>query len=163
MYQRADIYKQCGVPLKEVLTRFLARRGERAAQRRVVGKVRSSSIPLDNLPMRRAAPGLLACGDAGCFADPLSGEGIWQALQTGTLAADIAARALVESGRLDEHWARQYQRLVMLQVGWPSSLRRGAQDIMRWLIDHRVYRSRSIRQILQLCYERGVLDVSKET
>lgn len=45
-------------------------------------------LPYGDMPSQKKLPGnILLAGDAGCFADPISGEGLYMALQTGIYAA----------------------------------------------------------------------------
>ena len=53
--------------------------------------------------------GGLLVGDAGSFADPMTGEGITPAMESGLLAASVIERAL-QHGRFDADFLSQYRR-----------------------------------------------------
>src|SRR5690606_9526161 len=98
VYQRADRFHAHGRSLTELLERFVAAHPERLAASRRVGRARSWALPMMTRPWPPAAPGLLACGDAAWAIDPLSGEGIFQALWSGMKAGRRVAEALRRGG-----------------------------------------------------------------
>ena len=51
-------------------------------------------LPWMPRPARTCADGVMLVGDAGGFPCPLEGEGIWHALWTGKIAAEVAAKAI---------------------------------------------------------------------
>lgn len=63
-------------------------------------------------PAARSRDNVLLCGDAGSFVEPVGGEGVYFALQTGILAAEAALRGLKEnrphiaSGLFEKSWRR---------------------------------------------------------
>ncbi|MCA9692764.1 MAG: geranylgeranyl reductase family protein [Nannocystaceae bacterium] len=159
VYQRADAYEAGGVKLAVLLERFLARRVPAGARR--VGGVRSWSLPLGPSPGPLAGPGVVLAGDAGNLVDPLSGEGIWQALQSGIFAAETAIAAL-ERGALDPALARRHDRRAARVFGVHSAVRASVQRAMTFFVDRELYRSRLLRAGLQWAYGRGALERSKE-
>lgn len=159
VFQRADRYHRGALPLRDKLARFI-RGNPRLRGARRVGEVRVSSLPYCARPAPPGAPGLLCCGDAGGVADPLTGEGIWQALRSGIMAAQLTAAALAAGG-LDTRWARRYQRACAREIGWASWARAGAQEALAWLVDRRLYRFAVLRGLLQWGYGRGTLELSK--
>ncbi len=162
VYQRQDHFKRGGRKLPEMLDRWVERHPERFRNARIHGKARVWSLPIAVGTRPPAGPGVLACGDAGRFIDPLSGEGIWQALHTGTLAADHALRALAGSG-LDAREARAYQRDCEHSVVWPSVARLGTQEAMRLLVSSGVYRRGIVRRALAWGYGSDALEITKRT
>jgi len=60
-------------------------------------------------PPKTYGDGVLLVGDAGGFPCPLEAEGIWHALWTGRMAAEVAAEAL-SKGDPSEHTLRDYER-----------------------------------------------------
>ena len=57
-------------------------------------KFNGAFFPYGNIPNQKKLPGnILLAGDAGGFADPISGEGLYMALQTGIYAAEAALTA----------------------------------------------------------------------
>lgn len=86
-----------------------------------------SITPLTRAPIRSRRPNLLYIGDAGRVVEPLTGEGILYALQSGTLAADAICTAAAQSSdpilHYSEHrkeiyrnrlWVNQLARLAVL-------------------------------------------------
>lgn len=161
VYQRADHFERGGHKLPKLLDHFIARHPERFAAARIDGKVRVWSLPLAVTPKPPAGPGVLACGDAGRFIDPLSGEGIWQALHTGRLAGQHAVAAL--SHGLDARAVRAYQRACERAIIWPSMLRLGVQEAMRTLVSTGAYRRPLIKRALAWGYEGDALEITKRT
>jgi geranylgeranyl reductase family protein len=162
VYQRADHFERGGHKLPVLLDRFIARHPERFATARLRSKIRVWSLPIAVSPRPPAGPGVLACGDAGRFVDPLSGEGIWQALHTGRLAGQHAVLALHRSG-IDARAARAYQRACERAIIWPSMLRLGVQEAMRTLISTAAYRRPLIKRALAWGYEGDALEITKRT
>jgi len=161
VYQRADHFERGGHKLPRLLDRFVARHPERFAAARLHQKIRVWSLPLAVAPRPPAGPGVLACGDAGRFIDPLSGEGIWQALHTGRLAGQHAIAAL--SRGLDARAVRAYQRDCERAIIWPSMLRLGVQEAMRTLVSTGIYRRPLIKRALAWGYEGDALEITKRT
>lgn len=163
VYQRADHFERGHTKLAVLLERFIARHPERFAGARLHAKARVWSLPLaSRLSRPPAGPGVLACGDAGSFIDPLSGEGIWQALHTGALAGRHAANALALRG-LDARACRAYQRECERAIVWPSQLRLGVQEAMRVLVSTRAYRRPLIKRALAWGYGGDALEITKRT
>ena len=162
VYQRADHYDKSGSKLRGLLHAFLARHPGRFAHAQFAGPVRSWALPLSlhTWPLG-GAPGLLVCGDAGSFVDPLSGEGIWQALRTGQLAAQFAGAALTAGAPVDADLVRRYRLACARAVSWPSLVRAGIQEGMRVLIDRGLDRRAPVRRLLQWGYASGRSELSR--
>ncbi|MFH2099205.1 MAG: geranylgeranyl reductase family protein [Pseudomonadota bacterium] len=58
------------------------------------GSLRAWPLPLGTAPGRRGTANALLAGDAAGFVDPLTGEGVWYALESGAMAARAVADAL---------------------------------------------------------------------
>jgi flavin-dependent dehydrogenase len=68
--------------------------------------------------MQRVYAGALLVGDAGAFVNPLTGAGIYNALETGRIAAEVALEAIQRNDwSLDE--------LRKFEVRWRSVLGKG--------------------------------------
>lgn len=162
VYQRADRYERRGGQLRGLLRDFLARHPDRFADAEAVGPVRTWALPLSlqTWPLG-GAPGLLVCGDAGSFVDPLSGEGIWQALRTGQLAAEHAGAALLAGRAVDAGVVRRFRLACARAVTWPSLVRAGIQEGMRVLIDRGLDRRPQVRSLLQWGYGAGRSELSR--
>lgn len=159
VYQRADAYRTSPGHLRALLRAFLERHHERLAGARPAGPARSWSLPLGPAAWVGTRDLLLA-GDAGFSVDPLSGEGIWQALETGIMAAETARDALAGAG-LTPRLQRAHARRCTRRIGVHCRLRAAVQDGMRWFVDRRLYRSAWARTGLQWAYGRGALEQSK--
>jgi flavin-dependent dehydrogenase len=162
VYQRADRYHKRGGQLRALLQAFLDRHPDRFADSEQVGPVRSWALPLclHTWPAGGAA-GLLLVGDAGNFVDPLSGEGIWQALRTGQLAAEYAGAALTAGRPVDASVVRRFRLACARAVSWPSLVRAGIQEGMRVLIDRELDRRPPVKKLLQWGYGGGRSELSR--
>jgi menaquinone-9 beta-reductase len=160
VYQRADAYARTGKQLKQLLAEFLRRQSPRLRGAQPVGKARAWSLPLAPRPMPVSAPGLLLAGDAGGFIDPLSGEGIWQGLHTGVLAADVTVQAL-RKGDLNGALQRHYQKRCSRDIGRSSRSKAWVQHAIATIVERRLYRSRVVRGLLSWGYNRNTLEMTK--
>ncbi len=162
VYQRADHYRQADGHLREQLAAFMARHPQRFAAATAVGPVRTWALPLSmhGWPLG-GAPGLVVCGDAGNFIDPLSGEGIWQALHSGVLAAEHAGQALTAGRPVDAAVVRSYRLACARTISWPSLVRAGIQEGMRWLVDHRLESHPIVLRSLRWGYGSGHSELSR--
>lgn len=159
VYQRDDAYRRCEHRLPALLDRFVARHPERFAGARQVGPVRSWPLPIGNRgPF--AARGLLLVGDAGGFVDPLSGEGIWQALFTGMAAGKVAIEAALR-GHLSDALADEYVQTCSRAIARPSRMKAHVQDAMTRFVALGLHRSALLRGILQWGYAHGALEQTK--
>ncbi len=84
----ADLYNK-KTDYRKLLTAFLADLGVSAEGEKVIGAFLpyGEVIPQDQLP-----DNVMLLGDAGGFTDPISGEGLYMALQTGVYAAQALAQ-----------------------------------------------------------------------
>jgi geranylgeranyl reductase family protein len=160
VYLRADGYARTGRKLSELMHDFVERRADRLAGAARVGKVRVWSLPVAPRPWPITGPGLLLCGDAGGFVDPLSGEGIWQALHTGVRAGEIAARAIAR-GELTPALRADYERACAEDIGKQSRKKAMVQDAMTFIVDRQLYRSRAVRALLGFGYRKRALEMTK--
>jgi geranylgeranyl reductase family protein len=161
VYQRADRYHRADASLAELLERFVARHPERFDGARREGRTRAWQLPLAAARPPDAAPGLATSGDAGCLVDPLSGEGIYQALASGRIAGEAVARALAGRHGFDAGAARRYRFECARAVGWPSARRIAVQQAMELLVGLELYRHAAVRAALEWGYRRGATEVSK--
>ncbi len=161
VYQRADHFKTHSHTLPQLLERFVARHPERLASSRRIGRPRSWALPIMTRPWPPAGPGVLACGDAAWAIDPLSGEGIFQALESGTRAGRTAIRALAHHG-IDRRVATRYRLECVAALGLTAITRRGIQQAMTPLVEHGWYRNRWVRTLLRRGYGSEAFEVSKQ-
>ncbi len=160
VYQRADHYHAHGRPLRQMLDTFVSRHADRLGAAKRIGRTRTWALPLAVRPTPPSGAGVLACGDAGWFIDPLSGEGIWQALHTGRLAGKTAARSVARGG-VDRTTARRYQLQCARDVGLGSIVRLGVQEAITKVVDWELYRNRWVDTLLRRGYGSDRFEVSK--
>lgn len=160
VYQRADAYQAEKVPLAKMLAEFIDRHRDRFKNAAQVGKTRTWSLPLAGVRRRARVDGLLVCGDAGRYIDPLTGEGIWQALFSGLTAGEVTAEALKRGG-LDAAAAQAFRRTCWRRIDAPSAVREQIQNGMRVIVDRGLYRSRAVQAVLRAGFGSGSLEVSK--
>jgi geranylgeranyl reductase family protein len=163
VYQRADRSRTIARSLRQSLDHFVADMPRSFARAQAVGRVRTWALPLCVTPASwPGSPGLLVCGDAGRFVDPLSGEGIWQALETGRLAAHFAFEALSgNNGVLDRRALSRYRRACARRINAPSLVKLGIQQGLQLLLDRGLYREGIVRTALRWGYGTGRLEASK--
>lgn len=158
VYQRVDGYRRTGVTLAKALDAFMARHRDRFAHAELVGEVRTWQLPLSDLRAPAGVPGLLTVGDAGRHVDPLSGEGIWQALHSGVLAAE----ALIASkGEADEATVRGHARRMRREIDGTATVRGVIQDAMTVAVTRGWTRSPLLTKLLQRTYGEGAFDTSR--
>lgn len=161
VYQRADAYHAAGLSLRVLLDGFVERHGDRLATAQPIAKVRTWALPIGGGRRRCGVPGLLLLGDAAGYVDPLSGEGIWQAMFTGTRAAAIVGDALAEGGQLDERAVQRYEGECARTLGRHGRTRAWIQSAMHGIVRHELYRLRAVRAALAWGYGGGRLERSK--
>ena len=136
-----------GVSLREILARFVAdpRATEgRLARAEPVGPVRGHPLRMRLGGTRTHAERVLVAGDAAGLVNPLSGEGIASALESGELAAtyalaalevgDFSARALASYSRaLEARYGadRRAARFLRLALSVPRLLNRVFRNLRR--------------------------------
>lgn len=161
VYQRADAFEGGPRKLAAWLEVFEERHPERFSRARRVGRTRTWSLPLATRPGPPGGPGLLLAGDAAFSIDPLSGEGIWQALESGEQAARVVLSALDADG-LSMRWVRLYQARWTTRIGATSVVRLGIQDAMDRFLERELYRSPLARAVLTRAYASEAFEVSKK-
>jgi menaquinone-9 beta-reductase len=82
-----------------------------------------SITPLTRSPIRSRRPNLLYVGDASRVVEPLTGEGILYALQSGTLAADTICAGVAESSDPARHYAQHHQKVYQRRL-WVNQIAR---------------------------------------
>ncbi|HEY0793655.1 MAG TPA: FAD-dependent monooxygenase [Chthoniobacterales bacterium] len=84
-----------------------------------------SVAPLSRAPIWSRHERLLYVGDAGHVVEPLTGEGIYYALKTGSIAAEAIHRVVRSGGSLTAWYASRTQRLYRNRL-WVNQLARQA-------------------------------------
>jgi geranylgeranyl reductase family protein len=160
VYLRRDAYQKQGRSLADLMSAFVARHPERFAGAERVGALRTWSLPIAPARFPASAPGLLIAGDAGGFIDPLSGEGIWQALHTGKLAGAIAAEAIGQ-GELTPHLRGRFEAECERAIRRPSRAKLAVQDALRVFVGAKLYRVGPLRAALRLAYAARAFEMTK--
>ena len=127
----------------------------------MVGKVRTWSLPLAPAPGPSAGHGVILAGDAGGFIDPLSGEGIWQALHTGMLAGQLATAAIGAGGELTAPLLRGVERACEESIWRPSRAKAVTQEVMRQVGPAGLYRLPPLIAALRWAYRRRSFEMTK--
>lgn len=112
---------------------------ERLEGARLAGKVRSAT-GIESYFRRSSGPGWALAGDAGHFKDPVTAQGIRDALRFGRLLGEAAAAVLDEPRALDAalaEWERQRERECLETYQWTDALARGQSMT---LLEHELYR-----------------------
>jgi geranylgeranyl reductase family protein len=94
---RADVCRRAGVRLQKELGRFVAEHpalSKRMGQAKAEGPVQGWPLTAYGSVQRLSGAHVLFLGDAGGFIDPLSGEGIFGAMQSAWIAVDVVRQAL---------------------------------------------------------------------
>ena len=115
----ADLYLKSKIDLKKMFFEYLNHPlfAERKSDALEVRDLKSWPIPLAGVKgFRRVFDGAMLIGDAGYWVDPLSGEGIHNALKTGIIAGQVAAEAL-HAGRFDRQFLQRYERISQKELG----------------------------------------------
>lgn len=96
--------------------------------------------------------GGLLIGDAGCFVDPITGEGITQAMESGLIAAETIASALA-MGRFDAHTLARFD----------TDSQNYFDPSMRWLeLCATFLRNRHLRAFSQRLLLRGLQQATRD-
>ncbi len=115
----SDLYAQSRIYLKKMFFDYINGpifRGRHKSNLRI-DDLKSWPIPLAGVKnFKRVFNGALLIGDAGYWVDPLSGEGIHNALKTGMIAARVAAEAL-RKNRLDALFLARYEKQSQKELG----------------------------------------------
>jgi flavin-dependent dehydrogenase len=159
VYLRQDAYRSQGTALARLLDDFVARHPERFDAAERLSENRVWLLPIAPAPRPAAGRGILLVGDAGGFVDPFTGEGIWQALHTGTLAGTLLVEA-AESGFTPE-LCRRFEADCDARIRVPSRKKLRVQDGMRTLLRARLYRLPPVRTALRYAYRRRSLEMTK--
>ncbi|MEZ4374760.1 MAG: geranylgeranyl reductase family protein [Polyangiaceae bacterium] len=161
VYQRTDSFKQSGRKLKSLLQEFIAHNPQGFEGAEQQGNLNSWQLPLSSWQLPPSGRGILCCGDAAGSVDSLTGEGIYQALFSGRLAAESCALALEEAGQVTAEHARRYQHQLARRISFPQAARSYIQQALAHVVDHELERFGWMQRLLELGYGGGRLEVTK--
>ncbi len=160
VYQRADRFQDGDQKLPQMLATFMEAHPERFRGARIRGRARTWQLPITDDDNRGGRDGVFVAGDAAHAIDPLSGEGIWQALHTGRSAGTQAAAVIGGRRKLANAHA-DHARLLERDIVRPARRRLQIQEAIGWLVRRRMYERRVVRTILRWGFTRPWLEVSK--
>ena len=89
---------------------------ERFKDAELVGPIVGWNLPIASYHRKCYGNGFMLLGDAASLIDPLSGEGVGNAMISGKLAAQIAAEAL-ESRDYSENFLQKYDKMLWDEIG----------------------------------------------
>lgn len=107
---RADVCGRDRVRLRGELLRFVSEHpglSRRMKNARLEGPAQGWPLPTYGSVRRLSGPHVLLLGDAGAFIDPMSGEGVFGAMQSAWIAADVA-RDAIRRGVFTERFLARY-------------------------------------------------------
>lgn len=131
---RKDWYKKRKINLESTLIQLLRTHPLLAARfkkAQIEGKILGYGLPLGSSAQPISGDHCLLVGDAGHLIDPLTGEGIGNAIYSGYLAAQTAARAL-ETNNFSAGFLAGYDRNVARILGSEMRITYRLQQLMRF-------------------------------
>jgi geranylgeranyl reductase family protein len=161
VYLRSDAYRHQDAPLKQLYTDFIERHVTRFRHARPVSRMRVWSLPLAPRSIPLTAPGLALVGDAAGLVDPLSGEGIWQALHSGVLAGSAFITPLREQRDPTTEELEEYEASCKRDIHLPSRAKLAVQRGIATIVDRKLYRVPLVRSALRWGYQKGALEMTK--
>jgi geranylgeranyl reductase family protein len=129
---------------------------ERFCEAELVGKITGYGLPLGSKKRHISGDHLMLVGDAGHLIDPLSGEGIGNAIYSGFIAAE-QAKACFEQGNFSADFMRAYDVRVDRVLGKEMEISYALQRMMArtWLVNLLSYwasRNRNLIDTISLMY-----------
>jgi len=89
---------------------------ERFREAQLVGEIRGWNLPIASYKRKCYGNGLLLVGDAASLIDPLSGEGVGNAMISGKIAAEVAIEAL-DKNNFSEDFLKSYDKKLWNVIG----------------------------------------------
>jgi menaquinone-9 beta-reductase len=155
----SSVVKKRGARLKSLLDTLVAhpRFRDRFAGARRVGPVRGWGLPLGSRPRRMSGEGWMLVGDAASLIDPFTGEGIGNAMLSGTRAARWAVDATAASDYSDLFLAG-YEREVLDRLRGELGLSHSLQRLGNWkwllnLVVRKASRSAEVQEAISVMFD----------
>jgi geranylgeranyl reductase family protein len=154
-----DTRRGTGADHREVLRRWLDTfpAGEQLGEEHAVTPLRGAGLPMALHRQPAYSRGLLLAGDSAGAVNPFNGEGISYAMETGRMAAEIAALALAApEGLAREAVLRRYPALLRAEYGRHHRLGMGflallaRPDVVRFATAHGLKRPVLVNAALRL-------------
>ncbi len=101
----------------------------RFANAQQVSKLEGHGLPIGSRRVQMSGNGFMLCGDAASLIDPITGEGIGNAMLSGRLAAKQATQCLKQQNT-DADFMKQYDDAVWSALGAELKLRTRTQKLM---------------------------------
>lgn len=100
------------------------------------GKIVGFPLPLGSKKRAISGEGYLLIGDAAALIDPLTGEGIGNAIVSGKIAGEIVAEA-VKQNAFDTHFLKQYDKAVYRELWRELKISYQLQRMMQypWIVN----------------------------
>lgn len=115
----AEDMNKKGVNLKEAMLKQIKENPlfvERFRNAKLVGEIKGWNLPIASYHRKNYGNGFLLLGDAASLIDPLSGEGIGQAMISGKIAAEVALEAMEEEN-FSEKFLKRYDKKLWDIIG----------------------------------------------
>lgn len=133
---RSDLVKQRGVDLKKTLFELIENHEvlkERFASAELTGKVRGFGLPFGSKKRKISGDKYMLVGDAASLIDPFTGEGIGNAMISGSIAAEVISKHLADPSYSFDN----YDKIVYRQLWQELSLSRRLQQLatQKWLFN----------------------------
>ena len=130
---RLDVARSNGISLRQAFESFIRdpRVASTLSRAEEPERARGGFLPLASAKVQRTYPGALIVGDAGAFVSPLTGGGIYNALESGRIAATVALDALQgDGGTYNE--LREFDLRCHAAIGKRLGREAVAQRMLSW-------------------------------
>lgn len=122
-----------------------------------IGKTEGWGLPLGSLRRQISSERILACGDAASLIDPFTGEGIANAMDSGRIAAEVAAEAL-KSGDLSLQKLREYDKRLYDRIWTELKLSYKLQRLVRFpflfnFVTNKARKNKEFRMLLTSMFD----------
>jgi menaquinone-9 beta-reductase len=131
---RKDVVLKKKIRLAEVMDRCIHENpllAERFKGAEALSKPAAQSLPLGNPRFRISGLNYMLAGDAAHLVDPLTGEGVGNAMYSGYIAAEQAIACLAEN-RFDQAFMRAYDRRIKRVLGKEMTISAGFQRMLKY-------------------------------
>jgi geranylgeranyl reductase family protein len=164
---RSDKVSSKKMNLKEMLPLIIKTYPElkgRFKNATIEGNVKGFGLPLGSVKRKISGNGYMLCGDAASLIDPFTGEGIGNAMMSGMMAAQMAAKCVSENN-FSTDFILEYDNRVYGRLWKELSLSRRMQQLVTvpWLFNLVVSKaaaSQSLQELISCMFSD--LDIRKK-
>jgi len=131
---RSDFAKKRRINLRETFLRIIREHpmlASRFSEAVMEGRPEGYGLPLGSRPRAISGDHYMLLGDAGHLVDPLTGEGIGNAMYSGFIAAEQAVKCL-ETGNFSAAFLKDYDKRVARVLGSEMKLSYQLQRMLRY-------------------------------